>query len=329
MGRVSVVRVAVIGTGFGARVVAPAFDVTSGCRVVDVVSARDEPAVRALVRRPEVDLVTVHSPPFLHADHVRLALGAGKAVLCDKPFARDPDEAAALVREAAACGAVDLVNFEFRFEPARVLLRDLVRAGRLGTVEHVVWTHWSAGSRVPLRRFGWLFDAARGGGWIGAWASHAVDTLRFCFGEIGDVWALPRTTIAERPDADGVMRHCTAEDGVTAVLRINSGATVTIDSTFAASASLAPRLVVVGSDATVEIVGDRTATLRHGTESERLTVDGAGAAGDPHDLAMRRSAAAVRDAVVAGTAAGTDLARFADGWACDVVLAALRRGPHV
>src|SRR6185369_7768948 len=116
-------RVAVVGGGFGQRIVAPVFAATDGCEVVDVVSARDEPAVRALVARADVDLVSVHSPPFLHAPHVRLALDAGKAVLCDKPFALDADEAAALEADAQAAGVVALCNFEFRYAPERVLLR--------------------------------------------------------------------------------------------------------------------------------------------------------------------------------------------------------------
>src|SRR5262249_60592175 len=85
-GRVpSAVRVGVIGTGFGARVVAPVFETTEGCEGVDVVSARDGTAVAELCRR-DLDLVSVHSPPFLHAEHVRAVVDAGHHVLCDKPF---------------------------------------------------------------------------------------------------------------------------------------------------------------------------------------------------------------------------------------------------
>ena len=59
--------------------------------MVYVVSPRDEDAVRVLfARRPDVDLVSVHSPPFLHALlTVGFALDAGHAVLCDKPFGRN------------------------------------------------------------------------------------------------------------------------------------------------------------------------------------------------------------------------------------------------
>ncbi len=194
-----------VGTGFGARVVAPAFAAAAGCEVVDVVSPRDDVAVARAIERLDVDLVSVHSPPFLHAAHVRAALAAGKAVLCDKPFAMDADEARALADEAAAGNAIALCNFEFRFHPVRRLLRELVRTNKLGRIEHVQWTHLSAGSRVPMRRYGWLFDRSRGGGWIGAWASHAVDTIRWCFGEITGVDARSRIDVTERPDDQGRM----------------------------------------------------------------------------------------------------------------------------
>ena len=52
MGRDGTVGVGVIGRGFGQTVVAPVFDETEGCTLVDVVSPRDDDAVRAPVRPP-------------------------------------------------------------------------------------------------------------------------------------------------------------------------------------------------------------------------------------------------------------------------------------
>ena len=69
-------KVVVIGTGFGARVVAPAFAAADGCEVVEVVSPRDSDAIATAVARTDVDLVSVHSPPFLHAEHVRATIDA-------------------------------------------------------------------------------------------------------------------------------------------------------------------------------------------------------------------------------------------------------------
>ena len=112
--------------------------------------------------------------------HVRAALGAGKAVLCDKPFALDADEARALVAEAAAAGVVALCNFEFRFASgARALLRDLVRDRRAragsSTCSGRTSQRGFAGAAAAVRL---AVRPRRGGGWIGAWGSHAVDTLR-------------------------------------------------------------------------------------------------------------------------------------------------------
>jgi predicted dehydrogenase len=321
-------KIVVIGTGFGARVVAPAFDAAGGCEVVEVVSPRDHQAVIAAIGRPDVDLVSVHSPPFMHAEHVRAAIGHGKAVLCDKPFALDAEEATALVEEATAAGAIALCNFEFRLHPVRRLLRELVRTDALGTIEHVQWTHLSAGSRVPLRRYGWLFDRGRGGGWIGAWGSHAIDTIRWCFGEVTSVDSHPRVDIAERPDEHGEMHACTAEDGLSATLGLDTGVTVNIDSTFAASAPVPPRLIVLGAEAVCEILADERVALRRadGTREDITPKPTSARSADRHTEPMRRFAEVVRDVVISGEVP-PGVPTFGDGRACDLVLDRLRAAP--
>jgi predicted dehydrogenase len=323
------VGIGVVGTGFGARVVAPVFAATDGCEVVDVASPRDGDAVHALAARADVDLVSVHSPPFLHARDVRTALDAGKAVLCEKPFALGAAEAAALVADADRAGVVNLVNFEFRWEPSRVALRDALVAGAIGRAEHVAWAHLSAGSRVPLRPYGWLFDAARGGGWVGAWASHAVDTLRWLFGdEVRVDEALRRLDIPERPDADGTAHACTAEDGLTASLTVAGDVSVTIDSSFASTTPDVPRITVFGADGGIDCVGSDRVVLRRpdGTREDLITVTNGDTGRDRHHAAMQRWAEVVRDSVRAG-APLPGAATFADGLACDRVLDRLRAAP--
>jgi predicted dehydrogenase len=317
------VRIGIVGRGFGERVVGPVFAETDGCEVVEVVSPREDAAVRALCARDDVDLVAVHSPPFLHAEHVRYALEAGRAVLCDKPFGRDADDARDMLADARAAGAVHLCNFEFRFDPGRAALRDLATAGAIGTVEHVQITSCSAGSRVPLRRFGWLFDSELGGGWVGAWGSHMIDYVRWTFGEIIDGGAALRTDIAERPDADGVLHECTAEDAFTAWLRTEQGVSVAIDSTFVAPVNQPSRMTVIGSDGVLESRNDRRITRHHAEGSESVFEIEAGPA-DPHLIPMRRWAEVVRDAVRSGQPLA-DAATFDDGLACGQVMDLLKR----
>ena len=322
------VRVGVIGRGFGARVVAPVFRDTEGCEVVDVVTPRDDAAVSALCARTDVDLISVHSPPFLHCDHVRRAIETGHAVLCDKPFGRNPADAQAMYDLAADAGVVNLVNFEFRRHPARRELRSLVRDGVVGAVEHVQWSVFHPWWRFDASRpFGWSFDAELGGGWIRLSGSHLIDFMRWTLGEIVDATGAIRTTIPERADTEGRIRRCTAEDGYTAVLLTAGGATVTIEGTATSSALRPNRLTVIGSEAVLELVNENpreedARIVRYAPEGskELFSFD----QGDTYLAQMRQWAEIVRDSVRNGHPE-PDAPTFADGLACARVMDRLER----
>ena len=316
------VRIGVIGTGFGARVVAPVFASTPGCEVLDVVSSRDDAGVATLCDRTDIDLVSVHSPPFLHMAHVRRVLANGHAVICDKPFGVDATQSEALLAAAEAAECLHLLNFEFRYDPMRMQLRELIASGVIGTPEHVSWTQFSSGSRVPLRPYGWLFDRSQGGGWIGAWGSHAIDTLRVVFGEVVTARAERRTTITERPDRDGLLHACAAEDGFTARLELENGASVAIDTSFAATSSIVPRIVVIGSEGVLECIADARIVVRR-ADGERHEFSRPESDADPHLEPMQRFATVVHDAVEAGVAP-PGAPTFADGLAAARVMDLLR-----
>ena len=189
--------------------------------------------------------------------------------------------------------------------PMRQLLREMVHDGTLGAVEHVQSTAPLGGFAHPLRPYGWLFDRALGGGWIGAWASHAVDSLRFAFGtEVVDVEALLRIDVTERPDDDGEMHACTAEDGLSATLVLDTGTTVASTAASRPSRTLPPRFTRVRSRAVVEIVADdaprRSAapTARSDRRRSRRTPTPIGTssrcAGSPKSCATRSRAARSR-----------------------------------
>ncbi len=314
-------RVGIIGTGFGARVVAGAFRI-SECEVVDVVTARDPASVSSLCRSG-LDLVSVHSPPFLHAEHVTRAMDAGHAVLCDKPFGTSMEEAQLMAEAAEAAGVVNLLNFEFRCQPARLAMQDLLESGAVGQPEHLAYTAFTSGSRVPLRPWGWLFDRSRGGGWIGAFGSHAIDLIRWLLGDVTRAGARTWINVTERPDADGNIHRCDAEDSFAGWVEVRSGATASVDSSFVAGVSLTPRIVVTGSDGAIENIGDARVVL-HRQDGSKETIEFNPSGGDPHGGAMATWAAAIRDAVMNGQQIEP---AFADGCACMQVMEQWRAVP--
>lgn len=184
---------------------------------------------------------------------------------------------------------------------------------------------YNSGSRVPLRPWGWLFDRSAGGGWIGAFGSHAIDLVRWLLGDITDAGATTWTAVPERPDGDGTPVRCDAEDSFTGWIRLASGATATVDTTFAAGVTTPARIVVTGSEGALENVGDVRLVLRRpGEPPEQIDFDRP--EGDGHNQAMVAWAGAVRKAVTAATQVTPS---FADGVACMRVMEQWRAQPPV
>jgi predicted dehydrogenase len=316
------VRVGVIGRGFGASVVAPAFESVEGCEVVDVVTARDDAAVAALCRREDLDLISVHSPPFMHLAHVRRAIDAGHAVLCDKPLGQDAEDAQSMCELAQEAGVVALVNYDNRYHPVRQRVRELVRTGAIGQPEHLSYVAMLSYSKIPLRPWGWLFDASRGGGWLLALGAHEIDFVRWVFGDVVETSGQLRTEITERPEADGTMRRCTADDGFVVVLRCAGGVTAVIDSTSVAPTDLDHKMVVVGSAGVLEVSQDRQLLLHNLEGTEELFRFELGSNGS--FVAQKAWAAVVRDVVREG-ASRPDAPTFADGLASAKIMDEVRR----
>jgi predicted dehydrogenase len=91
----------------------------------------------ALLADPAVDVVYVASPHTHHAEHTRMALAAGKAVLCEKPMTLDAASTTALFAEAAERGLFLMEAMWMACHPTiRTMLR-LLASGDHGTPRQV------------------------------------------------------------------------------------------------------------------------------------------------------------------------------------------------
>lgn len=266
-------KVAIIGRGFGANAMAPAFERCGWS--VEIVPSRELAAVEAACAG-DADLIAVHSPPFQHKDHVMAALAHGKPVLCDKPFGVNAAEARAMRDAARAAGVLHFLNFEMRCFPSWAKAKELIAAGAIGDLVHVSWTKFSNGLRV--RDHGWLNDASLGGGWLGASGSHDIDALRFLFGdEIVDCGGLLRTEVRMRSDGQGGQAKSTAEDAFSVWFEFAGGGTASVDSAFAACMPLPTTFTLIGSEGAISITSDTTLSiLRRKQEPEVIEVSGEG-----------------------------------------------------
>jgi predicted dehydrogenase len=245
MGQVTqekMIRVGVIGTGFGSLVQIPGFQRSPGVQVVAVASGRAERAqevarsygltgyadYRQMLAEQELDLVSIATPPYLHHEMALAVLAHGRNVLCEKPFARNLPEAHQMLAAAKRAGVVHGVDHEFRYLPARIRLKELVDEGYLGELRVVRMSALADNLMDPRGRpWSWWSQKEKAGGILGALGSHLIDSLSWWFGEIVDVAAQLDTFVKSRPLPDGSeWREVTADDQVAGLLRLANGAQV-------------------------------------------------------------------------------------------------------
>ena len=87
---------------------------------------------RKVIDHPDVQVVNIASPNFLHKEMALAAIAAGKHVFCEKPIGRYPEEAIEVAEAAQKAGVMTGVGFNYRWAPLVQYTRSLVEAGQLG-----------------------------------------------------------------------------------------------------------------------------------------------------------------------------------------------------
>ncbi|HEY2554512.1 MAG TPA: Gfo/Idh/MocA family oxidoreductase [Candidatus Cybelea sp.] len=225
-------RTGIVGTGFGAIAHLPALRLHPHFEVVAIASPSKAAAVAEEERIPhafrscqemlagcELDLVTVASPPFAHAQDVLASLAARKHVLCEKPFAMSVEEAQAMRDAAAAAGTACGISHEFRFIAQIAAIKELVANGHLGALRNIDVTMLRTTLRAGERRErSWWFERARGGGLAGAILSHLIDQANWIAGRAPIRSAgISRTANPHRSDDAGTFTS-TVDDGSAAIV---------------------------------------------------------------------------------------------------------------
>jgi len=83
-----------------------------------------------LIARPDVDAVDVATPQHLHRELIEAAAAAGKHVLCEKPLATIPAEAAAAVDAANAAGIAFGIIHNYIYLPEVVAAQRVIDSTR-------------------------------------------------------------------------------------------------------------------------------------------------------------------------------------------------------
>ncbi len=174
-----------------------------------------------------IDLVHICTPNAAHYAQVKKALEAGKQVYCDKPLCLTAEECYELSELASKKGLTAQMAFQTRFFPALIRAKELIEEGAIGDVLCFRDEYMHSGSVDPGRPAGWKLGEE--GGVLRDLGSHAIDLMSWLIGPFESVYANSRVLYPTRPDGKGGSVSITAEDHITMLLTLPSGATGVIE----------------------------------------------------------------------------------------------------
>ena len=197
---------------------------------------------RRVIGDPQVQVVNITAPNYLHVEMAEAAAAAGKHVFCEKPVGRSPQETAAIERAAHRAGVLTWVGYNYRWAPVVQYALHLIRDGKLGDLTHYRGRFLVDYGSNPDGVLSWRFQREfAGSGTLGDLMSHVLDTAHMLAGRIERVVGNRKTFITSRPVATpgegthfsvnpaGPRGEVTNEDYVGALAQFKNGAQATFE----------------------------------------------------------------------------------------------------
>lgn len=224
-----VINTAIIGTGFGSVVQYPAFLAHPNFNPTLLIGRHKSKTQKiaqrldipkndieweTAIKDPEIDLISIATPPSLHKEMTLASFEAGKHVICEKPLALNVEEAQEMVDAAEDSGLVAMIDLEFRYIPSKQYFMELIKSGYLGDIYQFDVTVRTPSRLNPRQRgYNWWSDKNQGGGILSALGSHYIDYLYQVFDDIKGVSGHTSIHIKKRLNKlTGKMGKVTADD---------------------------------------------------------------------------------------------------------------------
>ena len=139
---------------------------------------------RYIISRGDIDAVLIATPNYTHKDIAVEAARAGKHIFLEKPIALSVRDGLEIVREAERAGVKLMIGHCLRFWPEYVKVREAVISNAIGEPRIVRAYRLSS---FPTWA-GWHRFKDLSGGVVIDLMIHDLDFLRWCLGEVDEVF---------------------------------------------------------------------------------------------------------------------------------------------
>ncbi len=158
-----------------------------------------------LIKRGDIDVIDITAPSNAHKEIAVAAARNGKHIFCEKPLALNLADAREMLECAEKSGVRHQIGFNYRFAPAVQLAKNIIDAGKLGTIRHVRASYLQDFIIDPEFPLIWrLQKEVCGSGSLGDLGAHFIDLARFLAGDFKSVMGMQKTFIKSRPKVESM-----------------------------------------------------------------------------------------------------------------------------
>jgi predicted dehydrogenase len=175
----------------------------SGGLGIDPKTLRSHPTLEELCADPEVDLVDICLPTYLHAEATLKALASGKHVMCEKPLTMQVKDAEKIAAAAKKAKGFMMPAHCMRFWPEWAWLKEAVTSKRYGKVVSGVFRRYGSTPRWSWNQ--WILQPKLSGSALFDLHIHDIDFVRYVFGDPVAVFAAGNGGKATKGGIDQVM----------------------------------------------------------------------------------------------------------------------------
>jgi len=145
---------------------------------------------------PELDVVYIATTNNLHFEHTMMCLEAGKAVLCEKPFASNLSQVEQMVNKAREKNVFLMEALWSRFIPSMIQFKSQVENGAIG---RPLLLQCNFGFISPFDPYNRIYNPELGGGSIPDIGIYPIFTAMYLFGkpENIEVMSVPAPTATD------------------------------------------------------------------------------------------------------------------------------------
>jgi len=194
-----------------------------------------EDFIEKLCSDPEIDIVDIGLPNFLHQKASEMAAENGKHIICEKPLARSVTEAKVMLDAVEKHRVIGCYAENQVFIPQIIRAKEMIEGGAIG---RVFWIRSREAHFGPHSAWFWDPDLA-GGGVLMDMGCHSAEVARYLIG---------KKPVEANAWGATLVHETKAEDNSLALVRYEAGELSQSENSWAAHGGLDIRLEIYGSE---------------------------------------------------------------------------------